>query len=1093
MTIRQNLKELADRWADADAGERANFQLYLSQLCRALDVPEPEPRGAGYEFEFAVRVVERDGTETTKAADLFKQGCFLLEAKDIEEGRSDEALLRKAYGQARGYVSHVPGDPPPYLLVLDVARTLLIWDRWNGSYGGFAAGRRIDLRTLHKHPEAVDLVRGLWTEPARLDPRARANAVTREIAGHLGELAASLEARGHDQEQVARFLIRCVFTMFAEDVGLLDDDPFLQAVREYGVQGESDEFQTAVGELWAAMDKGERFGLRKLLRFNGHFFEKREVLPLTKEDFAVLLEAAEADWRDVEPAIFGTLFTRALDPEERHKLGAEFTPRAFVERLVRPTIEEPVRERWRAVETAVFQRRERGHVHVARTQLHQFHKWLRSLTVLDPACGSGNFLYVSLITLKRIEAEVLQTLEDLTGEPDLVVEEVGPWQFCGIEIKPWAREITELTLWIGYHRFWQEHHGHIRPPEPVLRDMKTLECRDAVLAWDKVVEDPDRKTYAGTPRVGAGASESPAEKSPRPYFEYVNARPAEWPKADFIVGNPPYMGRGRQREEFGDGYVDALHAAYPEVNDNVDYVMYWWYRAAKRVAKGETIRAGLITTNSITQIHNREIVAQADRNGAHVVWASPDHPWVDDADAAAVRVAMTVVARDGHHATLIDVDDNGNVERQSNVDAVHADLTAEVDVARAAGEPLLANAGLSSQGFTLVGQGFVLKGDEARSLLSKGIKGAPRIRPYMSGRDLTRRPRDQYVIDFGVLEEKEARKYPVLFDIVRSRVKPLREENSDRSTRENWWLFGRNRPELREALEGLSRYVATSETSKHRFFLFLPEEVACSHAAVVLPLDDAFYLGVLSSRPHIVWSLAAGGRLEDRPRYQKTMCFDAFPFPVVDEDGKERVRVLAEEISDLRNAALQRDEDLTMTDVYNVVEKVRAGEILTQSEKEVFEKGACGVLSDVHEELDAEVAKTYGWPWPLTEVEILERLVKLHDERRTEEEAGRVHWLRPTFQRPRFAPEAPELELEGEELGAEKPKLSEWPDDAIGQIAAIKRTLAREPGSPKDVSARFEDASEGVVERHLETLAMLGEARRSEDGRYYQVEEPVAV
>jgi len=454
---------------------------------------------------------------------------------------------------------------------------------------------------------------------------------------------------------------------------------------------------------------------------------------------------------------------------------------------------------------------------------------------------------------------------------------------------------------------------------------------------------------------------------------------------------------------------------------------------------------------------------------------------------------MTVIARDNGRVTLITVDDRGEVEQRSSVEALHADLTAEVDIARAASEPLLANAGLSSQGFTLVGQGFVLEGHEARRLIADGVKGSELIRPYMSGQDLTRRPRDRYVIDFGLLEKEEAVEYPVLFDIVRSRVKPGRDTNSRGTYRDNWWRFGEPRPGFRAAAAGLARYLATSETSKHRFFEFLSSQIACSHAAVVLAFSDPLHFGVLSSTAHVVWSLAAGGRLEDRPRYQKTLCFDAFPFPAADEDAADKVREVAEKISDLRMSVLERNEDLTMTGLYNVVEEVRVGEPLTEEEQDVFERGACGVLSDLHEELDHAVAKAYGWPWPLTDLEVLERLVRLHDERLVEEEAGTVRWLRPEFQKPRFAPEEPELDLTTEHMGEETGTPPSWPDDAIGQISAIKRSLAEAPGSAKDVCERFEGGSETVIERHLETLAMLGEARRSEDGRYHAVEEPVIV
>ncbi len=488
------LADLAARWADVPAGERANAQLYLAELTRALDLDPPQPRGSGYEFEFPVKVVSRDGRESTNFIDLYRAGSFVLEAKDADGGAgSDESRLRRAFGQALSYAHAVPGGAPPYLLVLDVGRTLMVWDRWSGGFGGFNLGHRIPLATLADRPDDIALLRDIWEQPEVRDPRARAAAVTRDVAARLAELSGTLEARGYEPERVARFLMRCVFTMFAEDVGLLPGKPFQEALQEWLTEPE--EFAAAMRELWRAMDEGRRFGLRRLLRFNGHFFADQETLPLTRQEMLVLLHAAKADWTHVEPTIFGTLLTRALDPEERHRLGAEYTPREYVERLVRQTVDVPLRERWAPVQAEVLRLTESGRKkdrEAALAALRGFHEWLRALRFLDPACGSGNFLYVTLHTVKRLELEVLREIERITGQPELAVEEVGPWQFHGIEVKPWAREIAELTLWIGFHQFWSATHGGVQPPEPVLRDTGTLELRDAVLAWDEIVHVPEK-------------------------------------------------------------------------------------------------------------------------------------------------------------------------------------------------------------------------------------------------------------------------------------------------------------------------------------------------------------------------------------------------------------------------------------------------------------------------------------------------------------------------------------------------------------------------------------------------------------------------
>jgi len=584
------LRALRDRWAGAPAAERANAQSYLRDLCEALGVPAPLPAGSGYEFELPVKLVTRDGTETTGFVDCYKGGHFILEAKDVQGGASDVAL-RRAYGQARQYAAHDPsGTAPPYLLVLDVAKTLLVYHRWGGVYQGFAAGHRIDLPTLDQRPADIELLRDIWTQPTKRDPRQHAQAVTQEIAAKLATLAATLEDRGFEPERVARFLMRVVFSCFAEDVDLLPREAFRQTVQNAGVQGDAALFQRALGSLWQTMDSGGLFGFENILQFNGHFFKDAEVLPLEREEIALVLEAARADWRDVEPTIFGTLLTRALDPVERHRLGAEYTPRAFIERLVRPTVEEPVRERWTAVQAEVLQLRETGKAKdraAAEQRLREFLGWLQGLRVLDPACGSGNFLYVTMHVLKDLEYEVVRELEALTGHAELRMEEIGPKNFLGIEVKPWAREIAELTLWIGFHQYWKRHH-HVQPPEPVLMDTGTLELRDAVLSWDSVRHLPERDRPDPMPRIVHPVTGElvPDPAATLPYMEHAGARPAPWPEADFIVGNPPYLGSKRMLTVMGDGYVDALRAAYPEVPDAADYVMYWWQRAAAAVASG---------------------------------------------------------------------------------------------------------------------------------------------------------------------------------------------------------------------------------------------------------------------------------------------------------------------------------------------------------------------------------------------------------------------------------------------------------------------------------------------------------------------------
>jgi hypothetical protein len=1083
------LHSLSDRWSTAKPAERANFQSYLIELCSALGVEPPRPAGSKYEFEYAIDVVSREGKESTNFIDLYKANHFALEAKDEEPGRSTDILLTKAFGQVRQYVGYVPHERPPYLMVLDVGKTLIIWDRWNGDYGGYSAGRRIDLTRLDENPETAEVLVKIWTNPSSLDPRSRATKVTRELAEKLAGLATALEGDGFSQERVARFLMRCVFTMFAEHVELLLKHPFRSILDDVAV-GDPKQFVPLAEELWRAMDVGDPFMLRKLLRFNGHFFEDSEALPLNRDALAFLLEAAKADWAHVEPSIFGTLLTRALDPQERHKLGAEFTPREYVEKVVRPTVEEPIRARWTAVQAEVLQLQvanKKGWKSRAEKRLRSFHDELRKLQFLDPACGSGNFLYVTMHLVKRIELEVIRAIEDITGKHEMRFSEVGPRQFHGIEVKSWAREIAELVLWIGFHQFWKEHHN-VQPPEPILQNTGTLEYRDAVLAWDSIRRDPSRDRPDPSPRIRDRVTGRlvPDREAVLKYQEYVHPTQAKWPRADYIIGNPPYLGKQQKRKMLGDGYVDALQAAYPEVPPAADFVMCWWYRAAELVARGRVIRAGLITTNSIRQRQNRSLIEAAQSDGARVIWAVADHPWVDGADGAAVRVAMTVVARDESDVVTVSMGEDGReVVRRGK--EMNSDLTVGADVVSAGKEPLLSNKGLATVGVKLYGDGFILDSAEAQPFLRDSANREV-LREFFNGRDLTTRPRGAYLIDFGTRSERQAAGYAALFDIVRSRVKPDRDANPNEDIRDRWWQLGHNRAGLREALVGLSRYIVTPETAKHRFFQFLPASATPEGSLFCFGLDDSAFLAILSSSAHTTWANRAAGAMGkgNDPRYNKS-CFDAFPFPELTETAQARLRTLGDELDSLRKKGMATDDVVTMTRIYNVVEKLRSNESLDPEEQRVFSLAACGSIKDLHDEIDAIVRDAYEWSHNIESEEMLFALIELHDKRRMEEEAAEVRWLRPEYQLSRFG-EGIQVTASGFGFapGPQKvpSKAIPWPSGAVEQISAIKATFDPGPLTVEEVIARFKAAKRELVRRHVETLALMGELRLIKGDRY---------
>lgn len=486
------------------------------------------------------------------------------------------------------------------MITCDIGDHFRVWqdfsESWlsaNGNYGTYDSVKEIPFADLAK-PDVQEFFRKVFTDPQSLNPEKIAAQVTREVAADLAALAKTLEQMAEPQA-VAQFLMRCIFTMFAEDVGLLKEQLFTEALKTRWL-GNPKTFKPEVEGLWRAMNEGTSFGFHgQLLRFNGGLFAQPQGFDLSADQLQILLTAAKRDWRNVEPAIFGTLLERALDKKERSKLGAHYTPRAYVERLVRPVIIEPLQEKWQLIQGEVetlLEEEEAAKSVAAKTKkrneaadiLNDFLAELRKIKVLDPACGSGNFLYVTMDLLKTLELEVLNRLGTVLGSSQLKLDfdQINPSQFLGIEINPRAAEIADLVIWIGYLQWHFRLFGNLPPVEPVLREFKNIECRDAVLAYDGTKPAVDPKTGKVRTRWGGRMMTHPVtgQEVPDPsdqveILEYINPREAVWPKADYIVSNPPFLGNARMREYLGDGYAETLRKVYKDVPDTVDFVMYW--------------------------------------------------------------------------------------------------------------------------------------------------------------------------------------------------------------------------------------------------------------------------------------------------------------------------------------------------------------------------------------------------------------------------------------------------------------------------------------------------------------------------------------
>jgi hypothetical protein len=1116
------------RWRAAGGSERANYQLFIADLCALLDVDSPQPanedtRDNPYVFERRVIFHHGDGSTSNGFIDCYKRGSFIGEAKKIRAGSEtrqfDDALLR-ARGQAENYARHLPADEgrPPFLVVLDVGNVIELYAEFTctgGSYTPFPDPRshRIRLDDLSK-PEIRARLQAVWHDPHSLDPARRTARATREIAVRLARVAQSLEGR-YQPERVAAFLSRCLFSMFAEDVGLLpkvdNEGAFTGLLKT--LQKAPEQFVPLVAELWKAMDEGKfSVAIRaQLPRFNGKLFKNPEVLPVDRGQIELMLEAAQADWAEVEPAIFGTLLESALNPLERHDLGAHYTPRAYVDRLVLPTVIEPLRANWHDTQAAALLLANEGKLKDAADLVRAWHHKLCTTRVLDPACGSGNFLYVTLEHMKRLEGEVLDTLAQLGDTQQRLEVEgltVDPHQFLGLEINPRAAAIAEMVLWIGYLQWHFRTQGSGLPPSPILRDFKNIECRDAVLSADAIAFATDDSGKPLTRWDGRSTKPHPVtgelvpdEAAQIPRERYTNPRPATWPQADYIVGNPPFIGAAAMRQALGDGYTEALRAAWPAVPESADFVMFWWHHAADLTRRGQVQRFGFITTNSLKQTFNRRVLEHHlnAQPPLAIAWAIPDHPWVDAASGAAVRIAMTVGQPGDAPGVLETVvveggndDDAVHVELTAKTGCIHADLRIGANVASAT--KLAANGGLSSMGVKLHGQGFVVTIEKAASL-GFGTDRCKHLVPFVTSRGLAQGGLGDYVIDFFGLTAEEARQtFPAAYQWVLERVKPERDQNNRSTYRENWWIFGEPRKDLRVALAGLQRFIATPRTAKHRVFTFLTTPCCAESEIVCLASDKAYSLGVLSSHVHQVWALAQGGTLEDRPRYNNSRCFDTFPFPAASPEQQARIAALAEQLDTHRKRQQAAHPDLTLTGMYNVLAKLRSGEPLTAKDKTIHETGLVAVLRQLHDELDTAVLAAYGWPdlAPTATDALLDRLVALNAERSREEATGHIRWLRPDFQNPsstvnREKQAKMELPDNSPSTAAIPPKPTEkrpWPPTLPEQVRAIADALTPTPQDEPALAARF--TGKGPWKKRLpEILAMLaalGRAKQSDGG-----------
>ncbi len=942
--MKQSLPEFIRCWKDSELTERAGSQSRFNDLCDILDEPHPahaDPKGAEYTFEKHVNKIGDD----KGFADVWKRGFFGWEYKGPHKD------LKAAYQQLLKYREDL--ENPPLLVVCDFNRFEIHtnFTRTPPVVHRFTLDDLILTTPIAGSDlTALEILRAVFQAPDKLKPGALEVRVTQKAAEEFTKLKDNLRARHADNEAVARFIMRLLFCLFADSVGLLPDNLFRKTIQ--ADRQEPKKFARKLKNLFAAMATGDpEFGFTAIHHFNGGLFRPDDsaVFDLTHEDMGILRNASQLDWGRVEPVIFGTLFERILNEEKRAQLGAHYTSREDILLIVEPVVMAPLRRRWAEVKAgaeeiaAAMETATSGTRAKLRAQLEaRLLGWmdeLASVRILDPACGSGNFLYVALKLLLDLwrEAQVYSIEHHLA----YLACKVGPSQLYGIETNVYAHEMASVVVWIGYLQ-WRRDSGMGEPEEPILRVLTNIQHRDAIIELDG----------EGKPRLDSAGD--PSEPG--------------WPKVDFIVSNPPFLGGKMLRRNLGDAYVDALLKLYSDrVPAEADLVTYWFEKARAMVERKQVRAVGLVATQAIRGGANREVLKRVAETG-NIFMAWSDRPWINEGAA----VHISIVGFDGG-------EEPGRMLNGAAVEAIHADLTFGVDTTVAA--KLAENANLCFRADEKGGP-FDIDADEASRMLSApvNVNGRPNsdvLRRWVNADDMTGRSRGMWIIDFYGKEESEAAKYEAPFERLRERIDEERRlpdgEKRIAAPRARWWLHRRPGSDMRAAVAKLSRFIATTATSKHRLFVWLGHSVLPDHQLYIFARDDDYFFGVLHSRAHEVWGLHMGTQLEDRPRYTPTSTFETFPFPWPpgnEPKDSPLVKAIAEAARELvkqrdnwlnpPNAAPEELAKLTLTNLYNKRPKW---------------------LENAHAKLDKAVFAAYGWPAALTDDEILERLLALNQTR----------------------------------------------------------------------------------------------------------------
>ena len=903
-------QQFIDKWRNTRFGEKQASQLWFNDLLQLVGHPDPVEYGDRENFTFEKAV-------PGGFADAYKQGHFGWEFKRSHrqlQGAFDQLLRYQVYLQT------------PPLLVVSAFSLIRIQTNFPGKE---TVVHDIPIAELI-YPEQFNKLRNIFFAPQEFDPGRTMEEVTQDTARLFAKIAKYMEVEKVDDERLARYLNQLALCLYAENTDLLPESVFTRITKRYS--DDSTRFNMRVRDLFAQMSGGGAFGIDEIPYFNGDLFDGAESVELNDGALIQLSHATDENWRNIEPSIFGVLFERALDAAKRSSYGTHYTSADDIMLVIEPVLMKPLRREWNAAKSNADALLADGETAAAFAELNAFRERLTNVTVLDPACGSGNFLYIALRSLLDLEREVI----DYTERRHIDYPEgkytadytprVSPNQMYGLELDPYAAELARTALWIGYIQ-WHDANGIAYNRRPVLTPMDTIRRTDAILAYD----------HEGNPIE------------------------PEWPDAEFIVGNPPFLGHVPFRNGLHDDYVNAVYSLYGDrIPNSSDLCCYWFEKARAQIEAGKTKRAGLLATQAIRFQSNRPVLARIKESG-DIFMAVSDQDWV--LEGANV------------HISIVGFDDGSDTDRTFDgvsVSDINADLTIGVDLTQA--QRLAETVGISFMGDIKVGPFEISRDVADRMLTAPNPHGRPNsdvVKRWMNGRDINQTPRDMWIIDFGIdMPEAEAALYEAPFEHVLAEVKPMRDANRNARYRNKWWLHGSPVPTMRSALSGLRRYIGTSMVSKHRIFSFIEGDVLPDATIIVVARDDDYTLGVLSSRIHTTWATAIGSQLRESQsglRYTPTTCFQTFPFPRPTDEQRAAIAAAAKRLNEYRENQRAADAKFTLTGLYNANP---------------------AWLQNAHAELDAAVAAAYGWDAALDEQETLARLLALNLQRYEDEQSG---------------------------------------------------------------------------------------------------------